>query len=255
MEMTYSMLQKAIKTCFSKAKRINFDCDGKALTLSKDGVVVIENFISQEQAEQIYNDIKKLLLKSNVQRVSDFKFESGTWAINRGKYFNSDFNMIDIFDIDAELTYLKKYIDLEYISSIISTSNGESFELKNFNVYYNNEVKPRCLHVDNFEFPQYKAFIYLTDVNEIADGPYCYVKSSHLCSEKKIKSYVDNFLQGNYLTDMRAFSYDDALKCIAKRGTLIISDQNGVHGAFPQEKGKERMLLMLNFSRHRIEPK
>jgi hypothetical protein len=255
MEMTYSQLQNAVRTCFSKEKRINFKCKNDfSSKLSKDGIVIIDNFISEDFADKIYKDVKKLINSTDISN-ENIVYYKNAQLVNRGNKFKSDFNMIDIFDINNALTYLDDIIDKSFIANIIKEANGEEFPLKNFNIYYNNEVAPRCLHVDNFSVPQYKAFIYLTDVNEIEDGPYCYVKGSHLCQEKKIKSYINNFLHGNYLTDMREYSYDDTQKNLAKKGTLIISDQNGVHGAFPQEKGRERMLIMLNFSRNKISVK
>lgn len=51
------------------------------------------------------------------------------------------------------------------------------------------------------------------------------------------------------------FDYADAKACLAKKGTLIISDQNGVHGAHPQMQGKERMLIMMNLSSAKIVPR
>jgi len=39
----------------------------------------------------------------------------------------------------------------------------------------------------------------------------------------------------------------ESFHAIAHKGTLIISDQNGMHRGIPQEKGHERMLLSISY--------
>jgi hypothetical protein len=255
MQLSYDDLMRSIRACFSKEKRINLNPENlDAKSLSSDGIVVIESFISEDVAEKMYKQISQLIESLEFDEAGEVNIKQ-TKFINRGIKFDNDFNMIDIFDINKLIPELNQCIDIEFISSVIEQSNGTKFELQNFNVYYNNEVKPRVLHVDNFTHPQYKAFIYLTDVDSFEDGPYCYVKGSHLCHEKKVKSYINNFLRGNYFSDMREYDYNDTQKNLGKKGTLIISDQNGVHGAYPQAEGRSRMLVMLNFSNMRIVPR
>lgn len=255
MEMTYDFLKDAIKKTFEKESTLNFSSKNKnAKELAKDGITIVKNFLNEKLCIQYYSEIKDLLNTYTSFDNGKIVFND-TMFINRGERFNSDYNMIDIFDIDKLIPSLYELKKDNFIKNIISEVSGLDLEIINLNIYYNNEVKPRILHVDNFMVPQYKAFIYLTDVNTLEDGPYMYVKGSHLNSEKKILSYLDNYKNKRYATDMREYAYIDAFPCIAKKGTLIITDQNGVHGAHPQGKGKERMLIMLNLSESKITPK
>jgi len=255
MKMTYEFLQDAIRNCFLKAQKINWQCDHHdARQLAKDGIVTIPGFVSSETANE-YRELIHQLIGRMQGDAEGREYIDGAMCIDRGKRFKSDFNMIDIFDIEKalpELSYLKQSA---HMLNVVREVSGQELKVENLNVYVNRGIKPRVLHIDSFTSTQYKAFIYLTDVDTLADGPYMYVKGSHLCSDKKILSYIENYENDNYATDMRAFSYDDATPCFGKKGTLIISDQSGVHGAHPQPESAERVLLMFNLSSSKIIPK
>lgn len=253
--MKYKQLQDSITKSFERKNNLNFNCSNEyANELAREGIVVIDNFLSSKECTRYYNKISKFIDLHKEADPSGKVYIDDTTLINRGKYFNTDFNMIDIFDIDSALPTLKKVRKkVSFIKDIIAESGNVNFDLVNYNVYYNKSVKPRCLHVDNYTIPEYKAFIYLTDVNSLDDGPYMYVKGSHLCTEKKILSYVDNYKKKRTPTDMRIYEYSDALPCIAKKGTLVISDQSGVHGAHPQKDGHERMLLMMLYMKNKFD--
>lgn len=255
MEMTYSILQEAIRSCFDKERRINRNCKNPyAKQLSQNGIVIIEDFVSAEQCEKLYQRIINIIAVRS-DSPSGKEYVDGVMLIDRGKRFNSDHNMVDIFDIEEVIPELSEIKNSSLIASIVQEASGEDLAPVNFNAYYNRGIRPRVLHVDTFTTKQYKAFVYLTNVNCLDDGPYLYVKGSHVCSSKKILCYLENYENDHYATDMRAYTYDEATPCIAKKGTLIITDQNGVHGAHPQPEDRERVLLMMNFSERKIVPK
>ncbi len=247
-------LEQVITKCFDKHRWVNKNCKTKyAQELSEDGITFIEEYFSEDECEMYYTEVVQII--NNTQFIDGKKEMLGAQLINRGERWNTDYNMIDIFDADKILPAIEKLRSDRFILDIINDSNTLELKLQNLNIYYTKQSKPRVLHIDNFNTSQYKAFILLTDVLEWEQGPHMHVKGSHLCSSKKILSYLEN-IENNYpLTDMRQFSYDDATPCFGKKGTLVITDKNGVHGAYPQSDNQDRMLIMLNYGSQRIEAK
>lgn len=249
-------LQLAVQRSFEKNDRTNFNgnCE-EAKVLAKDGLLIIHDFLEPNVCDGLATKVRGLVNGAHWSE-DGVTTLGGSKAIDRGKKFSSDTNMIDIFDVDNAINELDRTQPLyRRITNIINSASIEPLTISNCNVYVNRGIKPRILHIDQFFNNQFKAFIYFTDVLTLDDGPFMYVKGSHLCSSKKINSFITNYENGSYRTDMPLYDYDEAHACLGERGTLIISDQNGVHGAHPQPIDKERILLMLNYSKHKIDPR
>lgn len=166
----------------------------------------------------------------------------------------SDAGMIDIFHVDAFLN--RRGIDLQNIlrssgvvDTIAAVLPGE-FELRNVNAYINRGVIfTRGFHVDSYGGNQLKAFIYLTDVTSLDNGPYCYVIGSHSDSGFPILNTVLAKFLGRRMTDVSAFERTNALPLLGESGTLLVSNQSGAHRGYPQTPDGERVLLALNFQK------
>lgn len=105
-------------------------------------------------------------------------------------------------------------------------------------------TRTRGLHIDNLK-GNYKAFLYLGDVAK-EDGPYAYVPGSHRRPDLLKREARLNGLKGLPETNSYAFeSYEIAMP--AKKGTLIISCQSGVHRGLPQRLGASRTVLVGNY--------
>jgi hypothetical protein len=120
-----------------------------------------------------------------------------------------------------------------------------SSNFKNLNFYLNSDVTDtRGFHVDSYS-TQLKAFVYLTDCLSLNYGPYTYVKGSH-----KENSYhrLNQEMCTNLArkTETPLLNRDDILPVLANRGSLVISDQGGFHRGFPQDKGYERAVSVMN---------
>jgi len=103
----------------------------------------------------------------------------------------------------------------------------------------------RGLHVDNLD-GSYKAFLYLSDVRGLEDGPFAYVPGSHrrldlLCREARLNS-----LKGRNENDSYAFRGHEIIFPVQK-GTVIISCQSGVHRGMPQQPDASRTVLVGNY--------
>lgn len=164
----------------------------------------------------------------------------------------NDNGMLDIhnFDklLDKELlSEIKLLFQCNIILKLINLKSKKWNQGTMFNAYYNNEIKStRGFHVDAF-YSVLKGLIYLSDVNDIYDGPYCYVKRSHQnMSFHDLNKMISNKYAG-IETETPIINYDDITPVTGKAGTLIFSDQSGYHRGLPQKAGRYRTALVVKY--------
>ena len=157
--------------------------------------------------------------------------------------------MIDIFNVDKWKgtigDTLRPYFESKLIADVMNV--GDSCpEARNLNLYLNTSVtSTRGFHVDSYS-KQLKGFVYLEDCLSLEDGPYTYVKESHLESAlRKINIQVSSVLPNK--TETPFVSLQNIVPVLAKRGALVISDQGGSHRGFPQAPGHQRAVAVMNF--------
>tara|TARA_Y100000766_G_scaffold157055_1_gene134874 strand:+ start:157 stop:450 length:294 start_codon:yes stop_codon:yes gene_type:complete len=96
---------------------------------------------------------------------------------------------------------------------------------------------------------KFKSFVYISDVNKLDDGPYCYVKGSH--RRRRLWRNNSTFNKENQL-DPFEFSQLQASKAIsvfAKAGDMVISSQKGAHCGHPQHPEAKRAVLVNMYQR------
>jgi hypothetical protein len=212
--------------------------------LAKTGYISIPNFLSKTECEKLYDQVTSFA----GQFKETTKLENGTLIHFRGNKSEEDPDkgMIDIYDIDRVMK-----IDLDYkkIEDILKPTSTCDFYFISVHAYINKGVEgTRIFHVDNCQPVVYKAFIYLTDVPSIKYGPYAFINKSHRFSLSVYFNLFRNlFLKKYRSTDMPACSKKHEILATGDKGTLILSNQNGLHRGYPQEKGKERVALVLNY--------
>ena len=239
-------------------------------TLSSKGIVIIPNYVPESSIDKLSKDLKiirdKLLtFISSGQLFKDetnVLFQQGNLKIkNYDQLANynkavatirdgQDSGMIDIFNADKWChsigEILRPYFKNKLFTEVMKGKNY-SPKAKNLNIYLNNGVtNTRGFHVDSYA-KQLKGFIYLEDCLELDCGPYTYVKESHIDSSfvkinKKISSVLPNE------TETPIVLRNNIVPALAKKGTLVISDQGGSHRGFPQTKGFQRTVAVMNFS-------
>lgn len=164
-----------------------------------------------------------------------------------------DFGMIDLFGAEK----LAGESSCPAVSSLLGgdeanlvTEIVESLiqvEHRVYNIYRNESVTgTRCLHFDNM-VRSHKAFIYLSDVLELSNGPYTYVPGSHARRGALAKSLVINRVNGRTRTDLPELRGKE-LAITGKQGTVILTCQAGVHGGHPQEPGGSRTVLVTHYT-------
>lgn len=236
----------------SKQKQKNIDIREVASNLSNNGIAIIEDYYSKEKCDKIYREAMEI-----VDNVDYDESEIGEKIGDKGKKFSKngmdidirggrDKGMFDIHHIDESVNQLKHFKNDDLIQDIIREVAGQKPETKSTNLYYKeSNTSTRGPHHDTFS-DKFKSFIYLTDVDSLSYGPFSYVEGSHNPSYVKegITSVV-NKIRGRPKTDslFRDRHEKSANKVTAKKGSLIISNQTGVHFGCPQEEGYERMLV------------
>jgi hypothetical protein len=236
----------------------------EAETLYRDGIVVIENYLSPERCDAIkgqidvlVDDFRKNVNHGGVKGTKDGQdiFKSTETVIDVRDSFDGtqryDVGMVDIFNIDATVSELSEIRNDKRVRDIITEAAGADCISQNMNCYLSQSVtNTRVHHVDSFgssDVLQFKAFVYLTDVSDEGCGPYSYVKRSHLAVCSPYVNLAANLINGRPLTDMRIHNKRNLVKLLAPKGTLIISNQYGFHGGLPQSAGSERVMLVNNF--------
>lgn len=238
-----------------------------AKTLSERGIVTFSPHfnLSTEVSEDV-TEVRKL--------VAALKRDQSALGINetfrlskpREKYYSMakspipvvsirsgvDAGMADIFHAEKLFPSLgdavKDAMHSIDIESLLKKVTGKHFRFSNFNLYVNDSVmSTRGWHVDSYGGKQFKAFMYLTDVEELSSGPYCYVvdSPSELGFEEANRRYAA--YTDLKPTDITLFRKSKALALLGRQGQIVISNQSGAHRGYPQKDGAFRCVAALNF--------
>ncbi len=208
----------------------------KSNFLLKNGYLIIENFLSNHEIDEILNKLSQFHVfdpwDSTKGNFDPSLPPSGTHV---GYYKKSDLNTISIFDKiknDPELnSYISKYV-------------GRNFKCTNIASWWtfgNNEnpQEAELFHRDIDNILWLKVFIYLTDVDSNC-GPHVFIPTSHR---------INKFLQFKRFTDVEAKNeFGDFTYHIGKKGTLIIEDTFGLHKGQHISTNNNRLIFQLQYS-------
>lgn len=239
--------------------------------LDKKGIVVVPDFFNSETLQSIESaniqlfekinnfEIEKnqlfeddqILIQSKKPKVVGYKdlseYPKTIVNIRQGQ----DEGMVDVFNVNKS----KYYQDLEIVELInnkkelsqLISGLQKGLSVSNINIYHNkNILKTRGFHLDDYS-NTLKAFIYLTDVDDLDHGPYCYVSETHNDNLfRKANSFISQKAPKN--TETPFVPFQNIIPILGKKGTLVISDQTGFHRGIPQKQGFERNVLVVRYS-------
>src|ERR1700756_1878046 len=212
--------------------------------LVETGYTKIDNFLAEEECTKLY---KQLIDLSN-KYPQTTKLDNGTFISYRSDNTANgpDKGMIDMYDVDRTIDIK---LDYKKIEDIVRGTYSCDIFFTSIHAYVNRGVEgTRMFHVDNCQPVIYKAFIYLTDVTNIEYGPYAFIKGTQRFSPQVYFNLVRNLFLKKYRSfDMPKYNKRNEIIALGKKGSLIISNQNGIHRGYPQQKGKERVALVLNY--------
>lgn len=235
--------------------------------LDEFGIIVIEDLLPKEYItdfqkkitdtigtylnkleDGIYED-SQVLVQGDKKKVFGYQkmaeYGKPVIEIRQGQ----DQGMIDCFNVSELLGIEAKPLNNMFSSPTIYGlfSKRGGVTPKNMNVYINKGItRTRGFHVDSYS-PQLKAFIYLTDVLDLDDGPYTYIKGSHNSSPySRLNRSLSHFLPNR--TEAPIVPLSMICPILARKGSLIISDQAGFHRGFPQSENGERAAITMNYT-------
>ena len=160
--------------------------------------------------------------------------------------------MVDVFNIqftqadEGPEARCRSSLVGEEIRKVIAGAFTKAVNPSNLNIYQNKGVQgTRGLHFDSLEF-RIKVFAYLSDVEGLDSGPYVYVPGSH---SRRLHRRATQWLNrsrrdGTHPTDATLARPDAGVPMFGAAGTIIISDQRGIHRGWPQSPTGSRVLMV-----------
>jgi hypothetical protein len=233
--------------------------------LAEHGIVIIPNVLARDVCDRAVSAIKGLcdyyldkrqheyedaaaLFQVGVGRLKGYGQLSGYGKAVINVREGQDQGMIDIFNCDLALPEELKEARARFASeSLMSLLNRKDIKPRNLNVYLNRGVqRTRGFHVDSYT-ENLKAFIYLSDVEFLDDGPYTYVMGSHRDdafrrANQRLSEGLPNSTESPLVDQSRI------VPVLAPRGSLVISDQAGVHRGWPQHTASQRVAAVMKYS-------
>ncbi len=159
-----------------------------------------------------------------------------------------DQGMVDIFNCDLAIpTGIREIRRVLEDPCLIEILRRPNVKPRNLNVYLNSGItRTRGFHVDSYS-ENLKAFVYLTDVLSLEDGPYTFVKGSHTDSAFR-RANMRLCEHVNPATETPIVNPAAIAPILAAKGSLVVSDQSGFHRGWPQAAGRERMVSVMKYS-------
>jgi hypothetical protein len=191
-------------------------------TLKEDGVVVLDNFLTESEVDEIF---------SKVVDEPGYNYHISATAFNQETRTIHDVDDWNILSYEPSVLFQSKVllnkITDKSLLSLVQSYLGCFPTIFSINclwsIYTQEEFKTQTTHRDYDDFKFLSFFILLTDVDE-TNGPHVYYPKTHDGSE--INS--------------------DPKIIYGKKGTAFVTDVFGLHNGMPLEKGK-RCLLWCRF--------
>lgn len=204
--------------------------------IASEGVYVVENFLSSEQVEAMRKEVERVFVEHKQflwqdEEQSDHRIHGA----QRGSELINTFNSHPFLQQFSDFFYGKPSISFSTLAAKLTATEKNSGSGGGW-------------HRDTpYEKKQFKAIIYLTDVDD-DNGPFQYVKGS----QNEVSLYK-NIIKYDIEYGQHRFSDDEVTKILtdssfqlntykAKAGTLLMVNTFGIHRGMPIHKG-ERIAL------------
>lgn len=215
--------------------------------LKNDGIVIIENFLTQKNFDLINNICQDFENKNYFDQINFGKKKviSGSINFNQNNLNNKDI-INNIFLETGVNEFISKYLNIK-ISSI---PNIGFQSIKLSSEFEDNEDDNSEYHSDRF-YPCIKVFLTMNE-NTISNGCYHYIKSSHKSNLARIKheyfhsiysknkTLKNQYINNDYQIRNRRLTFTEKyidnnygqkniISCELPKNSLVISDNKGFH--------------------------
>jgi len=210
---------------------------------NKDGLLIIDNFLPDEDCDLLV-ELGKKSIDSNSK--SGLIADDVYLNIRADAADGRDTKVKQIFNFDKFSEKLGQSF-MTKLSETFEKNLGEEVVIKTCTLQVDDpDTKTkRSWHTDKNPPPNFKAFVYLTDVENENQGPYCAIKGSHRWKYRRILNVIFNLLTNSpKLTDMHHMVGNRNDHYLAKKGTLVLSTQTLFHRGSPMHSEKTRYMLI-----------
>ena len=222
--------------------------------LEKNGFFEIKNFLPIDDYNYLKKSILNVIDKADLDNMvldktrnfNTIRFSNKTIFNKRFKKRDGDEGLIDIWHINKSLDNKCNNI-IDKINNKVEKKLRNTFKINykfiNNNVYLNKSVtNTRGIHADSGSYPsRVKYFLYLTDINDIHDGPFSFIKGSHKKIGKKYHKKYDIYKPLNRVDKENYIIFSP------KQNDMLIACVSGAHRGMPQKLGRERLVLVGTF--------
>ena len=230
----------------------------EAYQLVRQGYVILPAHVTTSTCEEIKALVEKTLLMTTPSETSPSNYSDFNVIIRDADAKNQvDTGMVHAFNIQNHINKINTYLYDNRLSNIIRSASSNKVHPITTHCYQNRGItKTRTFHCDQFYKWQFKAFLLLIDVEKIEQGPYTYLPGSSFFSVVKYFNIITAFPKlftlekskfHRYLNDVRFSSKCAPIHMLGKQGTVVISDQNGYHRGWPQDKSAYRLVLVNDY--------
>lgn len=206
------------------------------------GYEVIPNFLPRAECE-------RLVALADAHLAGPSHVVSGgcyTWVRSEAAHGrNSQVReLLNVEEIDEPLA---RMADDGVFQDLFAQRLGEPVELIGLSIQRDgvDTTTKRDFHVDQLYPPSFKAFVYLTDVEQDGDGPYTVIPGSHRRFARKLANDFVNAATSGARRDMhRLAPAVPPVKVLAPAGTLILSTQDAMHKGWGAQSRRARHALI-----------
>ena len=226
-------------------------------TLERDGILVIPDFFSNEQFEEIKKEYEQLYSDWD-----PFEFDPLTLN-NRQKNFPEYFETIaEKFISPNTPSFLKYFLNNDIINELTKAVIHRKIRVKPYHLFWHLQKRNPDKNVDSLHFasfphadvpyPTIKVFLYLRDTDE-SNAAYVFAKGSHKLTLKRLineykfsirysKDGSDNVTE----SELNKMGYRSESIC-GKANTLFISNNMGFHNRGKFTSMNPRVTAQLDF--------
>jgi len=236
-----------------------------ALTLARTGIIIIRGAASPEAVQALvamvdgtWDQVLALPLgrslpgtiinRDQVRVVKGYKalVESELPVINFRH--GEDNGMMDIFHpenlIPERRQLLLASLHEDLVGDLSAKAFGTQLNVTCRNLYINRGVQnTRFFHCDG-ERVKVKSFVYLSDVDSLDIGPYCYIQKSHRNRSLRSRNQSFNHHHGLNKHEFRLLGGCVGLPVFCRAGDMVVSAQHGAHRGYPQAPTAKRAVLV-----------
>lgn len=219
-------------------------------SFTQQGYDIIPEFFDQQECDRLIQVADSYLVNQS------YLISGDCYLLCRKDIHDVDLDVQQIMNAQEIDDKLAKLFQSRILEDIFEQRIGEKVVLRNISIKIDNPdtTSKRGYHTDSVTKTVYKAFIYLTDVNDYGDGPYTVIPKTHAHISRRLINYFYGWViqllhsaasTRNYKEDIKLFYSDrQAVPLFGKAGTMVISNQQIVHKGWHQQDKSTRYAIV-----------